>query len=107
MRNITSRRIAWVVGALLCIAVTIACGGRSVTATVDDGTITTRVKTALLNDPEVDGTSIDVSTSQGVVMLSGRVKSAEEAERARAVAQRIPGVKRVDSTLQAPPGGAD
>src|SRR5215203_7021399 len=47
-----------------------ACG-KTVGETIDDATITTRVKTALLNDPAVGGLKIDVDTFKGVVTLSG------------------------------------
>ena len=47
-----------------------ACG-KSVGETIDDATITTRVKTSLLNDPDVGGLRIDVDTFKGVVTLSG------------------------------------
>jgi hyperosmotically inducible protein len=81
---------------------TVACG-KTVGETIDDATITTRVKTALLNDPDVGGLRIDVDTTVGVVTLSGVVKSQAEAEKALAVAKRIDGVKDVKSTLQVNP----
>jgi hyperosmotically inducible protein len=81
---------------------TIACG-KTVGETIDDATITTRVKTALLNDPDVGGLAIDVDTTVGVVTLSGTVKSPAEADKAMAVARRITGVKDVKSTLQVNP----
>jgi len=81
---------------------TIACG-KSVGETIDDATITTRVKTALLNDPDVGGMRIDVDTTMGVVTLNGVVKSKEEEAKAMAVARRIGGVKDVKSTLQVNP----
>ena len=49
---------------------TVACG-KSVGNTIDDATITGRVKTAMLNDPQVAGLKIDVDTFKGVVTLSG------------------------------------
>jgi osmotically-inducible protein OsmY len=76
-----------------------ACG-KSVGETIDDATITTRVKTSLLNDPEVGGLRIDVDTFKGVVTLSGRVKSKEEEAKAVALARKIGGVSDVKSTLQ-------
>jgi osmotically-inducible protein OsmY len=76
-----------------------ACG-KTVSETVDDATITTRVKTALLNDAEVGGLRIDVDTYNGVVTLSGAVKSPAERDKAIAVARKIGGVKDVRSTLQ-------
>jgi osmotically-inducible protein OsmY len=76
-----------------------ACG-KSVGEAIDDATVTTRVKTALLNDPDVGGLRIDVDTFKGVVTLSGAVKSPGERDKAIAIAHRIGGVKDVKSTLQ-------
>jgi osmotically-inducible protein OsmY len=78
---------------------TVACG-KSVGNTIDDATITGRVKTALLNDPDVAGLNIDVDTFKGLVTLSGQVKSQTEADKAIAIARRTPGVTDVKSTLQ-------
>jgi osmotically-inducible protein OsmY len=79
-----------------------ACG-KTVGETIDDATITTRVKTALLNDPDVGGLRIDVDTFKGVVTLSGAVKSQGEADKAVAIARKISGVSDVKSTLQVSP----
>ena len=76
-----------------------ACG-KTVGQTVDDATITARVKTTLLNDPDVAGLRIDVDTFQGVVTLSGGVKSPAERDKAMAIARKTQGVKDVKSTLQ-------
>ena len=76
-----------------------ACG-KTVGETIDDATITTRVKTSLLNDPDVGGLRIDVDTFKGVVTLSGRVKTKEEEAKAVALARKIGGVSDVKSTLQ-------
>ncbi|MBP1634163.1 MAG: transporter [Acidobacteria bacterium] len=77
----------------------LAACGKSVGDTIDDATITTRVKTALLNDPQVGGLRIDVDTTLGVVTLSGVARSAAEEQQAVAIARRVPGVKDVKSTL--------
>ena len=79
-----------------------ACG-KTVGETIDDATITTRVKTALLNDPQVGGLRIDVDTFKGVVTLSGSVKTKEEEAKAIALARKIDGVSDVKSTLQVQP----
>jgi osmotically-inducible protein OsmY len=76
-----------------------ACG-KTVRANIDDAAITTRVKTALLNDPDVQAAQIDVDTFSGVVKLSGTVKSAGERDKAVALARRINGVKDVQSQLE-------
>jgi osmotically-inducible protein OsmY len=79
-----------------------ACG-KTVGETIDDATITTRVKTALLNDPDVGGLRIDVDTFKGVVSLSGRVKTKDEEAKAMQLARKISGVVDVKSTLQIQP----
>jgi hyperosmotically inducible protein len=88
--------------ALIAPLLLAACG-KSVGDTIDDATITTRVKTSLLNDPVVGGSRIDVDTFKGVVTLSGRVKTKEEETQAIALARKISGVTDVKSTLQIQP----
>ena len=89
---------------LLASALATSCG-KSVGDTIDDATITTRVKTALLNDPDVGGLRIDVDTFKGVVTLSGRVYTKEEETKAIALARTVSGVTDVKSTLQIQPKG--
>lgn len=79
--------------------VAFACG-KTIGETMDDATITTRVKTALLDDPDVNATRIDVNTAAGVVTLSGDVRSKGEADRAVQVARTVQGVKDVRSALK-------
>jgi osmotically-inducible protein OsmY len=74
--------------------------GQTASKTIDDGTLTLRVKTVLLNDPDVGGQRIDVDTFKGVVTLSGAVKNPGERDKAMALARKIGGVKDVKSTLQ-------
>jgi osmotically-inducible protein OsmY len=76
------------------------CAGKSSPRQVDDLTITARVKTALLNDPDITAPRIDVETVKGVVTLSGRVASKQEEQKAIHVARSIAGVVDVKSTLQ-------
>lgn len=102
MRKPSYARTILLVVALVAPLLLTACG-KSVGETIDDATITTRVKTALLNDPDVGGLRIDVDTFKGVVTLSGAVKSAGERDKAVAIAKRIGGVTDVKSTLQIQP----
>ncbi|HEU4892817.1 MAG TPA: BON domain-containing protein [Vicinamibacterales bacterium] len=100
----TQKRLTVFVLVLLLIApLVLAACGKSVGDTIDDATITTRVKTSLLNDPAVGGSRIDVDTFKGVVTLSGRVKTKEEEAQAIALARKISGVTDVKSTLQIQP----
>jgi len=98
-RHLTSLLLA----IALIMPLLLAACGKTVGDTIDDATITTRVKTALLNDPVVGGMRIDVDTFKGVVTLSGRVKSQDELNTAVALARKIDGVKDVKSTLQIEP----
>jgi osmotically-inducible protein OsmY len=94
-----SRLQTLVLAVLVAAPLTTACG-KTVGETIDDTTITTRVKTAMLNDPAVGGLSIDVDTFKGSVTLSGRVKSQAEKEQAIALARSIGGVVEVKDALQ-------
>src|SRR3954463_5876708 len=88
----------------LAVAVPLVSGcGKTVGETIDDTTITTRVKTAMLNDPSVGGLRIDVDTFKGVVTLSGRVKSEAEKQQAVTLARRVSGVTEVKDSLQVLP----
>jgi osmotically-inducible protein OsmY len=87
------------IAVVLAIAVS-ACAGKTISATLDDATITARVKTVLLNDPQVGATKIDVTTSGGVVTMSGAVKSRADETRAIGLARQVNGVRDVHSNLQ-------
>jgi osmotically-inducible protein OsmY len=102
MKRYSYTTVFLLVATLLAPLMLTACG-KSVGETIDDATVTTRVKTALLNDPDVGGLRIDVDTFKGVVTLSGRVKSKDEEAKALALARKIGGVKDVKSTLQVQP----
>ena len=81
----------------------IAGCGKTIGETIDDTTITTRVKTSMLNDPAAGGLGIDVDTYKGVVTLSGRVKSPSERDQALSLARRVDGVTEVKDALQVIP----
>src|SRR4026209_2410242 len=100
MRKLSYWRTA-VLAVTLAVS-TVACG-KTVGETIDDTTITTRVKTAMLNDPAVGGLRIDVDTYKGVVTLSGRVKSQTEHDQAMALARKVDGVTDVKDALQVIP----
>lgn len=66
---------------------------------IDDAAITTKVKAALLNDPTLSASRIDVTTTQGVVKLSGTVDSEQGISKARELAGAQQGVKSVMTDL--------
>ena len=89
---------------VLAAPLTAGCG-KTIGETIDDTTITTRVKTAMLNDPQVGAMKIDVDTYKGVVTLSGRVKNQAEHDQAVGIARKTSGVVEVKDALQVIPEG--
>ena len=101
MRDLISWKVTFAT-ALLAASLSAACG-KTIKETIDDTTITTRVKTAMLNDPAVGGLRIDVDTVKSVVTLSGRVKSQSERDQAVGLARGVSGVSEVKDALQIVP----
>lgn len=66
---------------------------------IDDSVITTKVKTAILNDPLLNASHIEVTTDKGVVKLSGTVDSEQSIGRAVEVANSQKNVKSVQTDL--------
>ena len=88
---------------LLLAGVTSACAQAArvqSSGTTDDASISARVKTVLLNDTQVAATKIDVVSNQGVVTLTGSVKSKADETRAIELARSVQGVRDVHSQLQ-------
>jgi hyperosmotically inducible protein len=68
-------------------------------AMLTDPAITTAVKTRFAADTLVRARTIDVDTAEGVVTLSGEVRSAEERDQALKLARETAGVKNVVDKL--------
>jgi osmotically-inducible protein OsmY len=62
---------------------------------MDDSLITTKVKTAILNEPSLKVNQITVETFKGVVQLSGFVDSAAAGTKAAELARSVNGVTSV------------
>jgi hyperosmotically inducible periplasmic protein len=78
-------------------------GQETTGAYIDDSTITTQVKSRMLSDPNVAGTSISVETLNGTVMLSGFAKNATEKSTAEKIARDVNGVKSVRNEIAVRP----
>jgi len=72
---------------------------RTVGEVVDDAGITMAVKGKLLDDPDVKGLKIDVDTREGVVYLTGSVKTSAEKAKAIQLARDTKNVRNVVSNL--------
>jgi len=97
------KRSSSLIMCLVFVVALISCAGSRTSESsgqyVDDSVITTKVKTALLVDPDVKSLDIGVETFKGVVQLSGFVNSAEQARKAVEIARSVQGVKSVKNSL--------
>ncbi len=66
---------------------------------IDDGVITTKVKTALVKDKTVSAREISVETYKGTVQLSGFVASEDEKNHAETLTRTVGGVKAVSNGI--------
>jgi osmotically-inducible protein OsmY len=66
----------------------------------DDAMVTSRVKKAIFDEPALKVTDVSVTTENGVVSLSGGVKTRSERAKAADVARRVEGVKLVKNELK-------
>ena len=67
---------------------------------IDDSLITTKVKTAVLNEPTLKSSEINVETFKGVVQLSGFVNSQADIQKAADVAGNVKGVVSVRNDMR-------
>ena len=67
---------------------------------VDDSVITAKVKAAVLNEPSLKSSEINVETFKGTVQLSGFVNSQADINKAVEVARGVGGVKSVKNDMR-------
>ena len=70
-------------------------------AAVDDSALTAKVKAALIAEPNLKSTPINVTTHGAIVTLTGTVGNAVEKAKALQVAENVEGVKSVVDNLTA------
>lgn len=89
---------------VLCAAILAGCAGSQTSQStgefVDDAVVTTKVKTALIQDSRVDALDIQIKTFKGVVQLSGFADTTEEKQRAETVARGVEGVRTVANDIR-------
>ena len=94
------RELAAAAAVLILCGVAAGCSAAVDPVAIADAQTAMRVKTALVNDPDLGGRAIEVQVTRGVATLSGRVQTASEAERAAELSRAVPGVNGVRSSLQ-------
>jgi len=78
----------------------VATDERQTDRIMDDSTITSRIKSAMVKDDLIKAYQVDVDTVEGHVTLTGVVKTHRESQRAVQLAGRERGVKSVRNNLQ-------
>ncbi len=66
---------------------------------IDNSVITSKVKTAIFNEPTLKSMQINVESFKGEVQLSGFVNSAQSVKKAGEIARGVDGVKSVKNDL--------
>lgn len=100
MKNVKKLLAGIGVAGVLFVA---GCAGdgskRSTGEFIDDSALHAKAKAALINDPVVQGTKIDVSVDKGVVILNGAVNGDVEKRKAEDIVRGINGVRGVENNL--------
>jgi hyperosmotically inducible protein len=101
-------RILTMIVAVAAMASMAACSPtrttRSAGETLDDATVTAKVKTALARDPATSAYRIEVESYRGDVQLNGFVETADMKSSATRVAKSVDGVKGVSNNLEVKSG---
>jgi hyperosmotically inducible protein len=92
-------RISWRTPGVRGVMNDLTVGEMTVGSWVDDVMISSKVKSKLIANSEIKAGDIDVSSSQGVVTLIGRVSSQTIKSDADRIARNTKGVKDVNNEL--------
>lgn len=88
----------------VALATTLGCASTSTREGtgeyVDDTIITTKVKTAIFNEPTLKSSEINVETFKGAVQLSGFVKYQTDINKAVELARNVKGVSSVKNDMR-------
>jgi hyperosmotically inducible protein len=72
-------------------------------APVSDDTLYDQVRIRIANDREIGGGRIEVAVKDGVVELTGKVKTEKQKEKAEKLTKKVKGVKSVVNRIQVAP----
>jgi len=97
-------KIASTLLAALMLTTVVGCASTATTESagqyVDDTVITTGVKAAILNEPSLKVSEINVETFKGTVQLSGFVRSNDNIATAIKVTRGVNGVRSVKNDMR-------
>ncbi len=88
----------------LLMSVVVGCASTSTREStgeyIDDSLITTKVKSAIFNEPTLKSAEVNVETFKGVVQLSGFVGTQANIHKATEVARHVAGVTSVRNDMR-------
>ena len=100
--SLSNRFVAFIVALLL--ASMLGCAGTSTKEGtgeyVDDTIITSKVKTAIFNEPSLKSAEINVETFKGTVQLTGFVSSRAAIDKAVEITRGVSGVTSVRNDMR-------
>src|SRR4029077_14834990 len=99
-RSVLTLCTALVVGGALLTGSALALGKADEKTPINDAWLTAKTKIALFADARVKGSEISVETSQGLVVIHGKVDSDEAKQAAEGITKGMDGVKSVKNDLQ-------
>jgi hyperosmotically inducible protein len=99
-RTVLTFCTALMVGGALLAGSANALGKADEKTPINDAWLTAKTKIALFADARVKGSEINVATTQGEVMIRGKVDSDAAKQAAEGIAKGIDGVKSVKNELQ-------
>jgi hyperosmotically inducible protein len=100
IRSVLTLCTALVIGATLIAGPATAAGKADEKTPINDTWLTAKTKIALAADGRVKGRQIEVETTQGVVMLRGKVDSDAAKHAAGDITKMLDGVKTVKNDLE-------
>jgi osmotically-inducible protein OsmY len=103
-RNQTVIRMVSAMFIVFSASTMVACASKdnreSAEEYIEDSVVTTRVKAAILNEPDLKVTEINVETFKGTVQLSGFVSERGDIAKAAEVARKVNGVVAVKNDIR-------
>ncbi|MCG6551891.1 MAG: BON domain-containing protein [Candidatus Magnetominusculus sp. LBB02] len=105
MKRLFLMSLVMVVG-LSLFSVRASTAGETVGEYIDDSTITTEVKAIIIKEPDARSLKIEVTTTQGDVVLQGFINNRETEARLVEQIEVIKGVKSVRSLLKSEKRGS-
>lgn len=100
MKKSILKMVGGVAAAIMLAACSSGPNERSAGEVFDDTAILTKAKAALVNDPEVKASQIDVDVERGVVTLTGMVRSEAERKKVLETVWGVKGVKSVQTDIR-------